>query len=69
MMRAVNTRQEALERIDTMTASESVNEIKWTLRLHQALVRDVVSLITSDTPSLKEVGIMLRRTVLWGRVF
>ena len=42
---------------------------KWTLRQHQALVRDVVSLITSDTPSLKEVGELLKGTDVWMRVF
>jgi hypothetical protein len=46
-----------------------VTEHKWTLALHQALVRDVVSLITSDTPSLKEVGDMLKGTDVWLRVF
>jgi hypothetical protein len=68
-MHVVNTRLEAQERAEAMTASASANCIKWTLRLHQSLVRDVVSLITSDTPSLKEVGILLRRTEVWGRVF
>ena len=42
---------------------------KWTLRQHQDLVRDVVSLITSDTPSLKEVGELLKGTDVWMRVF
>ena len=46
-----------------------MTEHKWTLALHQALVRDVVSLITSDTPSLKEVGDMLKGTEVWLRVF
>ena len=46
-----------------------VNKDKWTLELHQALVRDVVSLITSDTPSLKEVGDILKGTDVWMRVF
>lgn len=46
-----------------------VPERKWTLGLHQALARDIVSLITSDTPSLKEVGLRLKRTHLWKRVF
>ena len=46
-----------------------VTEHKWTLALHQALVRDVVALITSDTPSLKEVGDLLTGTEVWLRVF
>ena len=46
-----------------------VNKAKWTLELHQALIRDVVSLITSDTPSLKEVGDTLKGTDVWMRVF
>jgi len=33
---------------------------KWTLDLHQALIRDVVSLITSDVPGLEEVGALLK---------
>jgi hypothetical protein len=46
-----------------------VTKDKWKLRQHQALVRDVVSLITSDTPSLKEVGELLKGTDVWVRVF
>jgi len=49
--------------------SRAVTKVKWTLRLHQALIRDVVSLITRDTPSLKEVGDLLRGTDVWERVF
>ena len=47
----------------------TVTKDKWTLELHQALIRDVVSLITSDTPSLKEVGELLKGTDVWVRVF
>ena len=47
----------------------TVTKDKWELRQHQALVCDVVSLITSDTPSLKEVGELLKGTDVWVRVF
>jgi hypothetical protein len=33
---------------------------KWTLDLHQALIRDVVSLTTSDVPGLEAVGVLLK---------
>ena len=62
-------RQKKPERIDTSTSLEAVTKGKWSLELHQALARDVVSLLTSDTPSLKEVAIRLKRTHLWKRVF
>lgn len=62
-------RQEIPERTDTNTTREVVTKGKWSLELHQALARDVVSLITSDTPSLKEVAIRLKRTHIWKRVF
>jgi len=69
MMHVDTTRQENPERIGAITTLEAVTKDKWTLGSHQALVRDVVSLITSDTPSLKEVGFLLKRTHLWKRVF
>ena len=47
----------------------TVTKHKWTLALHQALTRDAVSLITSDTPSLMEVGDLLKGTEVWLRVF
>jgi len=62
-------RQKKPESTDTSTALEAVTKGKWSLELHQALVRDVVSLMTSDTPSLKEVALRLKRTHLWKRVF
>ena len=62
-------RQEKQERTDASTSLEAVTKGKWSLELHQALARDVVSLITSDTPSLKEVALWLKRTHLWKRVF
>jgi hypothetical protein len=62
-------RQEKPERTDTSTSLKVVTKGKWSLELHQALARDVVSLITSDTPSLKEVALWLKRTHLWKRVF
>ena len=49
--------------------SSAGTKVKWTLERHQALSRDVASLITSDTPSLKEVGDLLKRTKVWRRVF
>ena len=49
--------------------SRTMKKNKWTLELHQALIRNVVSLITSDTPSLKEVGDSLKGTDVWTRVF
>jgi len=63
------TRQERPKRTDTIASLQALTKGKWTLGMHLALVRDVVSLITSDTPSLKEVGIRLKRTHLWKRVF
>jgi len=69
MMHVDTKRQENLDRIEAITTLEAATEGKWTLGLHQALVRDVVSLITRDTPSLKAVGLMLKRTYLWKRVF
>jgi hypothetical protein len=62
-------RQEKPERTDTSTSLKVVTKGKWSLELHQALARDVVSLITSDTPSLKKVALWLKRTHLWKRVF
>ena len=62
-------RQGEPERTDTSTSREAVTKGKWSLELHQALARDVVSLITSDTPSFKEVALWLKRTHLWKRVF
>ena len=49
--------------------SRTMKKDKWTLELHQALIRNVLSLITSDTPSLKEVGDSLKGTDVWTRVF
>ena len=62
-------RQKKPERIDTSTSLEAVTKGKWSLELHPALARDVVSLITSDTSSLKEVALRLKRTPVWTRVF
>jgi len=69
MMHVVTARQEKLERIDTSTTLDAENKEKWTLERQQTLNRDVVSLITNDTPSLKEVGFLLKRTKVWQRVF
>lgn len=52
-----------------MSGDHKVTGHKWTLALHQSLARDVVSLITSDTPCLKEVGELLKGTDVWLRVF
>ena len=69
MMHAATTRQEELEKITALTTLVVVNEVKWTLERQQALSRDVVSLITSNTPSIKKVGDLLKRTKVWRRVF